>query len=504
MKILNRFFLFFNHRVKEIVLSFPNLSMVFGISILGILVGTHIYLSGPSPYGWGSYSRFLSLGSVVLSALLLGIFSYWWHSWRKSKKIVMELSKNEVSKIDLSDLFFTPTKIVERLDDNLGRLKSRYSDFERISQLLVLFDYSLDLPLQLRNALCMVHEVFRTNAILVFVEENKRLKFKVGTTRSPENGRYVSLGEKDPAVVQVFDVIKSDIDLPQLEELEWRNFFLPVNQNKTREDILIMPLIVWNRISGVIAYVTHPGSPMDEGSKTMATIFNRYLAILIENHTMYREKLFQERVYRELEIARQVQSESFPKTIPHFPGFDLFAICNPCNEISGDYYDIIPLPDNGLLLAIADVSGKGIPASLFLSKIQSLVRALASQFNSPAKFLTYLADQMSREQVGPFFATMLLVLLRAGASKAIVAGAGHCKPLVSRTKTGFVEESCLEVGIPLGLFEVPEGGYLDQTIDLMPNDGIFLFTDGVSDLMNTSRERFGLERLKQSIEKSQS
>jgi sigma-B regulation protein RsbU (phosphoserine phosphatase) len=94
------------------------------------------------------------------------------------------------------------------------------------------------------------------------------------------------------------------------------------------------------------------------------------------------------------------------------------------------------------------------------------------------------------------------LILHPESGSVVCSSAGHCKPIIVRDKTGFVEEFTFEVGIPLGLFEPTGDEYQDQTIQLMPCDGIFLYTDGLSDLVDENRARYGIENLKKSLERS--
>ncbi|MFZ2957888.1 MAG: SpoIIE family protein phosphatase [Candidatus Ozemobacteraceae bacterium] len=444
-------------------------------------------------------AKLLSLTLVIIAALIMGVLSYWWFYRPPQQIYESDNVAIDNQSIDVNEMFFQPHGMANWLEQDLSRLKGLYTNLERISQLLGFINYSLELTRQLKVALSLAHEIFPKHTFLIFLNQADRLKFQLGTNQAA-SGQLIQMDEKSPLVQRTIEVLKNLIDFDKLHEVQWKGFALPIKGKNIPPDFTLLPLMLWNRILGITVLINSEMKLLSKDEKILATLLGRHMAIFIENHVLYREKVSQERLLHEVEIARQVQIESLPSTITPLKGFDIYAQCIPCNEISGDYYDLVPLPRNRLLITIADVSGKGLPAALFLSKLQTLVRALAENHDSPAKFLSYLSRHMSSENMGSLFATMLIVIIEANGTSAICSSAGHCKPLVVRTGSGFIEEVNFEIGIPLGLFDMGEGGYIDQTIDLIPGDGIFLYTDGITDLVGRCRERYGIERLRSAME----
>lgn len=448
------------------------------------------------------FQQLASLALVVFGALIMGIVSFWWHSWKDMGKSMQTLPFPESRNFDFTDLFFQPKLITNWFEKNISRLRSRCTDLERISQLLSFINYSLELPRQLRVALNLGVEIFPNMAILVFLRDNNAIKYEAGS-KPDEFGNLMLIQPEDILVKDATKEIHRNVDIEKLNAIDWLSFALPI-RSPTPEGFSVMPLLVWNRIRGLIVYISMTKLPLETDERFLTALFNRHLAIFIENHILFKDKIQRERLIHEVEIARTVQNDSLPQsTASILKGYDIFGICNPSNEISGDYYDFVNLSEKHLLVAIADVSGKGLPAALFLSKIQTLVRSVSPLVNtSPSGLLSFISNQLTKERMGSLFATMLLALINADNNTVVFSSAGHCKPFIVREKNGFVEDIHFESGIPLGLFDSPCGGYIDQTIDLFPGDGIFLFSDGVSDLMNSRRERFGTERLKSVLEKS--
>ncbi|HOY67168.1 MAG TPA: SpoIIE family protein phosphatase [Candidatus Ozemobacteraceae bacterium] len=447
-----------------------------------------------------SWTALASLGFLVFTSLLLGIVSFWWHTLRQLDTSRPDAATAPTPRLDLSDLFFQTTSIVGWYQNNLSRLHGKFADVERISHLLSYLNFTADLHRQIRIALQFAQEFFPTGTLLVYLHApTAPLEFACGTR--PRRGDIApELAPDDPLVRQTAEIIRQEIDLDSLATQDWKSFSLPLKRRVEPADLSILPLLVWNRILGLVVFMNAERKALSEDEKVLASLFNRQLAISIENHLLYRENIRRERLTYEVDVARTLQTSSLPSQPPLLRGFDIHATCMPCHEISGDYYDLVPLPNDRLLVAVADVSGKGLPAALFLSKIQALVRAMADSLTSPGQLLSFLSRQLSKDQMGSLFATMIIAVFTADSRTVVCASAGHCRPLVVRTGSGFVEEVEFEAGIPLGLFEQEENAYPERCIELLPGDGVFLYTDGVIDLLNRERERFGVERLKTALD----
>lgn len=441
----------------------------------------------------------LSIAFLVFTSLLLGIMSFWWHSWRNLSGRIEGSVLPAAPRADLTDLFFQPNALVDWYQNSISRLHNRCVDLERISHLLGYMNYAAELRRQLHVALQLCQELFPTMTIIIYTRESASLQYAGGTR--PRIGEILPLiPDDDPIIRQTLEIVKQEIDIERLHSDSWKCFSLPLRGRHEPRDLTILPLMVWNRILGVVVFTSPDRRPLADDEKVMATLFNKHIAICIENHRLFKDNLRQDRLIHEVDIARTLQTSTLPQQSPLQQGLDIHGTCIPCNEISGDYYDLIPLPNDRLLATIADVSGKGLPAALFLSKIQALVRAMADKFAGPGEFLLFLSQQLSKEQMGALFATMVIAVFDPQKRTVTCASAGHCKPLIVRSGSGFVEEIDFEAGIPLGLFDQEENAYSERTIDLLPGDGVYLYTDGVPDLLNRNGERFGIERLKSALD----
>lgn len=201
-----------------------------------------------------------------------------------------------------------------------------------------------------------------------------------------------------------------------------------------------------------------------------------------------------ERISSELNIARDIQMNILPRTLPELAerdDFDLHAHIEPAREVGGDFYDFFPLDDNRLCFVIADVSGKGVPAALFMAMSMTLLKATARQGLSPDKVLARVNGELSRDNDVNMFVTVFCGVLDLSTGQVSFANAGHNHPLALQAD----ETTWLKTvnGPALGIMEDFE--YRLESFTLERGDSLFLYTDGVTEAMNPEEELFGNERL---------
>ena len=207
-----------------------------------------------------------------------------------------------------------------------------------------------------------------------------------------------------------------------------------------------------------------------------------------------------ERISTELKLAAEIQSSALPHGFQPFPErkeFELYASMTPAKEVGGDFYDYFPVDENHLALVIADVSGKGIPAALFMMSAKLLISAQTMSGASPAAVLAAVNRQIcSINRKSKMFVTVWLGILDISSGVLNCANAGHEYPFLRRAGEKF--------GIVKDFHGLVAGGikttvYQDYQLTLRPGDTIFLYTDGVPDAANEQRKRFGMGRLEETL-----
>jgi phosphoserine phosphatase RsbU/P len=203
----------------------------------------------------------------------------------------------------------------------------------------------------------------------------------------------------------------------------------------------------------------------------------------------------------ELAIAAEIQQDFLPITLPPSEGFSIAAKNIPAKEVGGDFYDVIPpaeLPGQGQKTAvlIADVSGKGVPAALFMALSQTVIRVLARSHTSPAGMITEANEIISTRSKSGMFVTLFYGVLDPGTRTLAFINAGHNPPLHFRAGKETAEE-LFASGPALGITDT--GRFREYRVPLAAGDIILLYTDGISEALNPDGEEFGISRLADTV-----
>jgi len=208
-----------------------------------------------------------------------------------------------------------------------------------------------------------------------------------------------------------------------------------------------------------------------------------------------------ERIESELKIARDIQMSMVPKTFPpfpHRPEFELYATLVPAREVGGDFYDFLFIDDHHLCFVIGDVSGKGVPAALFMAVTRTLFRTVASKVSSPDKILSLLNHEICRGNDSCMFVTVFCAVLDIRTGEVEYSNGGHNLPyLVSHDETTTLKNTG---GMALGFTE--DATYRSEKIVLQAGDGLFLYTDGVTEAMDETGNQFSELRLEDFLHQS--
>ena len=292
-------------------------------------------------------------------------------------------------------------------------------------------------------------------------------------------------------------------DLPQLLFLflfSTASMILFLRMKVARGGILCAGLIICSAFLTFILYaagfVTHPfWLPFALLTLYILALAAHYIRAVRERHALALEK---ERIEAELSLATRIQLSALPKDFPPFPDrkeFDLFASMKPAKEVGGDFYDFFLIDDDHLGLVIADVSGKGVPAALFMMVSMALVRHAAmspENEKSPAKILKAVNAQVCYRNPEEMFVTVWLGVLEISTGKLTAANAGHEYPAVKPAGASF-ELFKDRHGLVIGAMEMTR--YREYELQLEPGAKLFVYTDGVAEAANSRDELFGTERM---------
>ena len=208
-----------------------------------------------------------------------------------------------------------------------------------------------------------------------------------------------------------------------------------------------------------------------------------------------------ERIGAELNVATNIQADMLPRIFPAFPErteFDLFAKMDPAKEVGGDFYDFFMIDEDRLGLVMADVSGKGVPAALFMVIAKTLIknRALTGNYSGPGEVLEDVNNQLCEGNDADLFVTVWFGILTISTGEITFASAGHEYPVFYRQGKGYVIEKDKH-GLPLATFE--DQKIKDNYTKLEKGEVLYLYTDGITEATSEDKELFGEERMLETL-----
>jgi sigma-B regulation protein RsbU (phosphoserine phosphatase) len=266
---------------------------------------------------------------------------------------------------------------------------------------------------------------------------------------------------------------------------------------------LIVPMVFNDEIRGIIFLGEKMNrKEFEPGDFDLITTLSNLALVADENARMQQQMIEKQRMERELAIAREIQVGLLPQSLPKIPGYEVTSVFEPCYTVGGDYFDFLPAPEDGLAIAIGDVSGKSTPAALLMASLQASLRALSSvEITEPSLIIQRLNQLLcdSQSQTSKYV-TFFYAILNHETGKITYVNAGHCYPLVIKV-SGDVHR--LEIGgTVLGFFR--DANYRKGVYNVDPGDVLIFYTDGVSELTNADEEEFGVERIVKAIQEHRS
>ncbi len=274
-----------------------------------------------------------------------------------------------------------------------------------------------------------------------------------------------------------------------------RNDPFYINARAETQSEMVAPIISNDEVIGVFDLESDELNAYSDDDLQVLMMLASQVAIIIEKVMLHEQLIEKKRLEGQLEVARQVQLELLPPNDPKLEGFDISAYNFPTEEVSGDYYDWVPIYEDQIGLVVADVSGKGVPAALLMAFLRASLRAATHIGYSPhismikANYLLW--ESIERNQ----YITAFYGILDASNRTLAYTNAGHNPPLLIDAKghIRFLDRG----GIPLGMFR--DTRYHEYYLTIEPDELLLLYTDGVTEALNPGGEEFGRERLAESV-----
>jgi sigma-B regulation protein RsbU (phosphoserine phosphatase) len=257
---------------------------------------------------------------------------------------------------------------------------------------------------------------------------------------------------------------------------------------------LIVPMQIQGRTKGLILLGDRINKqPFADSDIEFIYSVGSLAIISLENKRLFNEELEKQKLEEELDLAREIQQNLLPSSIPEFEYYEIAAVNMSSKQVGGDYYDIIPLQNNKFCVAIADVSGKGAPASLMMANIQAFLQVLCRQDVDIVESTGVMNDLIYANSTDGRFITFFWAVVCNETKEFRYVNAGHNPPLLIRN--GEITKF-RKGGIILGVVEttIP---YVSESVNLQSNDVIILFTDGISEALNPQGEEYSDEKLEE-------
>jgi serine phosphatase RsbU (regulator of sigma subunit) len=259
--------------------------------------------------------------------------------------------------------------------------------------------------------------------------------------------------------------------------------------------VMCAPMICEDTVLGLIQLdSSDPETRFSRADMALFLGIAGHTALAFGKARLHEQLIAQVLLQQDLRMAARIQHSFLPKTSPQMQGYRFAESYSAARHIGGDYYDFVQISDSAVGISVADVSGKGVAAALYMAKLSSEMRFHARGCLSAGAVLTALNRALAEEMESGMFVTLALLILEPEKRNITISSAGHPPPLL-RSGDGGVAALKINTSIPLGIFENHQYGETQHA--LKAGDSVLLYTDGVTEAMDQEGKMFGTERLKQ-------
>ncbi len=386
---------------------------------------------------------------------------------------------------------------IERLNHKLKRMHT-------LIEVNALISSSLDLDTILENVMAISKKVMNADASSLMRIDDKTNELvyqvaqgKVGQMLKQEFRLQMGQG--------IAGTVAQEGKPLLLEDAYTHPKFHRAHDEKTgyrTKSMITVPLKVGDRITGVAQVINRlDDGAFDQDDLDLFIALCSLAAIAIENAKMHKSLMERQRLVKDMEFARTVQESFLPQKAPDTAHYRFASHYTPAQEVGGDFYDFIMIDRDRMGVVIGDVSGKGVPAALYMAKLGSDLRTLVFTERDPSAVLRLLNDQLAERSRRGMFATLLYVELDLKTGALTFSNAGHLPPIIRRSD-GSVRRLSPAGGSPLGILAGMHFGR--ESASLGRGDTLILYTDGIVEAMNAGEELYGFGRFEELIRKSPS
>jgi sigma-B regulation protein RsbU (phosphoserine phosphatase) len=409
---------------------------------------------------------------------------------KQVRSLASQISKSKNSKGAAIQFLFLLANAITRLCYQEFQLRQRINELTAVYGVAMMLADARDLQQVLQRTVQVVAEVMETKAasLRLYDPQTDELKIKAVYNLSAE---YLNKGPVVLASALIDRVALSAAGFEYVPNMSEDPRVL-YQQESAREGIVSMVsagMRYKGKPIGVLRVYTEKQQLFSPYKIELLKAVAAQAAAAIENARLLNDSIAAAALEKQVQMAADVQQRMIPHQSPKVPGIDLASAYLPCYELGGDFFDFIPLPDDNVGLTVADVSGKGVPASLIMASVRAFLRAQVDNVYYLYEVVRRINLMLGRDTKLGEFVTLFYGVLNARTRRLTYCNAGHVPPLLLRDgKVTEVPGDNMVLGVN------PDETYNQFILDLRPGDVLLLYTDGLTDAMNSSQERFGRQR----------
>lgn len=410
---------------------------------------------------------------------------------KQIKQLTTQLTRDTKTRPAAIQFLFLLANAIARLCYQEYQLRQRINELTAVYNVTMMLADARDLRKVLRRTVEVVTEVMHTKAASIRLVDNENDELVIKAVHNLSPG-YLAKGPIRLSSAQIdrialtprgYEYVRNMHEDPRVQYPE----------ESKREGIVSM-LSVGMRYKGkpigVLRVYTDQEQSFSQLQVDLLKAIAAQAAAAIENARLLEESIESEALERQVKMAAEVQQRMIPQKPPIVPGVDLASVYVPCFELGGDLYDYIPLPDDNIALVVADVSGKGVPASLIMASVRAFLRAEIDSVYYLYEIIRRVNLMLCRDTKPSEFVTLLYGVLDTRNRRFTYCDAGHPPGMILRDgRVMELESKNMVLGVE------PEEKFEQSIIDLKEGDTILMYTDGLADAMNFEAETFGRQRI---------
>ena len=410
----------------------------------------------------------------------------------QSSTSVMIEERNEATESSIVGKFHVESTQVAAVtaDTAAGEILKAHKRLRTILDIGNAVQNEFSVPLLLDRVIDALFEVFpqADRGFLMLMEQDGKLRQRAARTRH-DRTEQIAVSRKI-----ISEVVQKRVAVLSADACDDSRFGGAVSVvNYQIRSMMCAPLIARGEILGIIHLDTvRLAERFTQEDLELLTGVAGQTALALANARMHEDLIRRQRIQRDLELASQVQNSFLPDCDPDVEGMEFMGYYRAALEVGGDFYDYIPQSEDRMIVAIGDVSGKGVPAALLMAKMTSDVRFHTLQAREPVEIITRLNERLNDARISDVFVTLMLAAIDLESSTVTIASAGHCPALLRSADGAEIVRLCVGGSFPLGVER--DGEYSQESRRLKPGEVVCLYTDGIPEAMDAQERLYGYER----------